>query len=106
MFVITCPKLADLMQCACIQKTGTQTVIDTIVRDDWNMRQVLIEGFSEDSFRLNKITPAQLFSEQSYTALNAAIGISDGSGSRLIILNNNRFETGKFKYLNKSQLLA
>ncbi len=34
-----------------MQVTGqiTQNVTDTIVREDWNMRQVLIDGFTQDS---------------------------------------------------------
>src|SRR5260370_37827604 len=51
--VISCPKLSELIADATYRSNNKQ-VTDTIVREEWKMRQVLVEGFTQDSLTINQ----------------------------------------------------
>ncbi len=81
--IISCPKLTEVTASAVYRKyKGAQTYIDTTVRDDWHMRQVLIEGFNEDSISVKQNYGSTVeLSGNHFRALKAVIGTSDSSGS-------------------------
>jgi hypothetical protein len=107
LLVISMPKLVDVNTSATYKKNkGAQTVTDTIVREDWHMRLVLIEGFNEDSLSVKQnYGSTVVFSNNRIRALNAIIGASDSSGSKLVILKNNRFDQARTNVLNRSNFL-
>jgi hypothetical protein len=103
--VITCPKIAKLKTNAWYG-TNSNTYIDTIVRDPWNMRKVLVDGFNQDSLTISQDYGSRVFlSNNSIGVLNAAIGLSKYSGSQLNILSNNHFDNVTLDIGNKSTLL-
>ncbi len=105
--IISCPKLTEVNASAVYRKyKGTQTYIDTTVKDDWRMRQVLIEGFNEDSIsvRQNYGSTVEL-SGNHIRALKAVIGTSDSSGSKFIIRNNNQIKQANITVLNRATLM-
>jgi hypothetical protein len=103
--IISCPKIAELKTSAWYGTNG-KSYIDTIVHDEWNMRKVWIEGFKQDSILIRQDYGSRVFiSNSSINFLNAAIGLSEGSGSQLNILNNNRLGDVSLDIGNKSTLL-
>lgn len=105
MMVISCPKLAEFKANAIYTKNKGEPVIDTIVRDEWRPRQNLIEGFTQDSLSIVQDHGSLvLLSKNNIRALTGTLGISPLSGSRLIILNNNKFENVTLGVLNRSRL--
>jgi hypothetical protein len=105
--VISCPKLTEINASAVYKKyRGTQVYVDTAVRDDWHMRQVLIEGFNEDSISVKQnYGSTVVLSNNHIRALNAVVGISDSSGSKFIINKNNQINNAKINVLNRSSFI-
>jgi hypothetical protein len=103
-FLISCPKLSEVNTNAGY-KANNMGVTDTIVRDDWNMRQVLIEGFSQDSLHITQDYGSTIvLSKNHIRAIHATIGLSPRSGSNLIIQNSNVFDNATFDIKNNSKL--
>ena len=103
--IISCPKIAELRTSA---RYGTNGgfYIDTVVRNEWNMRKVWIEGFRQDSLTIREDFGSRVFlANNKIGNLNASIGLSPASGSQLNILDNNRFDSANLDIGNKSTLL-
>jgi hypothetical protein len=89
--VISCPILKKLTTGATYQ-ADDRTVTDTIVREDWNMRQVLIEGFRQDTLSIEQdYGSTVVLAADTIRSLRAAIGKSDRSGSKIILEPGNEF---------------
>jgi hypothetical protein len=103
--VISCPKLSELIASATYRSNNKQ-ITDTIVREEWKMRQVLVEGFKQDSLTINQdYGSTVVLSNNKINLIKATIGKSPGSGSKLIVLANNQFSSTKLDILNNSKLL-
>jgi hypothetical protein len=103
--IISCPKLAAVYASA-IYTANNKQVIDTVVREDWNMRKVLISGFKEDSLLVKQDYGSTITLSNNYIHfLNAVTGIKQGSGSKIDIQNNNTFQKANLNILNRSWLL-
>jgi len=103
--VISCPKLSELNADATYRSNNKQ-VTDTIVREEWRMRGVLIEGFSQDSLAINQdYGSTVVMSNNNIGILKATTGQSPKSGSKLTILADNQFRSAKLNILNNSKLL-
>jgi hypothetical protein len=103
--VISCPKLSQVIANATYQ-ANNKTVTDTIVREDWNMRQVLIDGFKQDSLSIRQdYGSTVVFANNNIKWLNVATGKSKGSGSKTIVLKRNQFGEATFNIGNNSKLV-
>jgi len=102
--LISCPKLSEVNANAGY-RSNNANVTDTIVRDDWNMRQVLIDGFKLDSLHISQDYGSTIVLENNHIrAISAVIGKSQGSGSNLIIKDNNEFSNADLNIQNNSKL--
>jgi hypothetical protein len=102
--MISCPKLSEVNANA-NYRANNYEVTDTIVREDWNMRQVLIDGFSQDSLHISQDYGSTIVLENNHIrAISAVIGKSRGSGSYLIIQDNNEFRNTDLNIQNNSKL--
>ncbi len=100
--VISCPKLLELNADARYTTNGKQ-VIDTVVREEWNMRQVLIDGFKQDSLSIRQdYGSTVVLSGNTINSVYAVSGESEGSGSKLVILKNNHLHNATINILQKS----
>lgn len=89
--VISCPTLTKLTTDASYL-ADNRMVTDTIVRDDWNMRQVLIEGFRQDSLSIEQdYGSTVVLAGNTIRSVRSVTGKSAGSGSRLILKSGNEF---------------
>jgi len=103
--IVTCPHIVRLNTDAWYGTEG-KSYIDTEVKDQWNMRKVWIEGFKQDSLSISQdYGSTVVLSGNSIKALNVQIGKSPLSGSKLFVLQNNRFENANLDIRNKSKLL-
>lgn len=103
--VISCPKLTEISTNASYI-ANKKLVIDTIVKDDWNMRQVLIDGFKQDSLSISQdYGSTVVLANNTIGAVNAVVGKSPGSGSKFIVLKTNQFQKTNFDIRTKSRLL-
>jgi hypothetical protein len=102
--LISCPKLLAVKVNAGYHANNTE-VTDTIVREDWNMRQVLIDGFSQDSLHISQdYGSTVVLANNHIRAVSAEIGESPGSGSNLIIEHDNVFGNVILDIQNRSKL--
>ena len=89
--VISCPTLKKLTTGATYQ-ADNRIVTDTIVREEWNMRQVHVCGFKQDSLNIEQdYGSTVVLTADSIRSLKAAIGKSAGSGSKIILEPGNEF---------------
>jgi hypothetical protein len=103
-FLISCPRLSEVITNASYRANNTE-VTDTIVREDWNMRQVLIDGFSQDSLRISQdYGSTVVLANNHIRAISAVVGRSQGSGSNLIIQTSNEFGNATLDIQNNSKL--
>jgi len=103
-FLISCPRLSEVITNASYRANNTE-VTDTIVREDWNMRQVLIDGFSQDSLRISQDYGSTVVLANNHVrAISAVVGRSQGSGSNLIIRASNVFGNATLDIQNNSKL--
>lgn len=103
--IIRCPKIAELRTNA---RYGTNGgfYIDTVVKNEWNMRKVWIEGFRQDSMVITEDYASRVFLiNNKIGTLNASTGLSPASGSELNILDHNLFDEVNLNIGNKSTLL-
>ncbi len=105
--IVSCPKLTEVTASAVYGKyKGTQTYTDTTVKDDWHMRQVLIEGFNEDSISVKQnYGSTVVLSNNHIRALKAVIGTSDSSGSKIIIQSSNQIKQANLAVLNRATFM-
>jgi hypothetical protein len=102
--IISCPRLSALITNAGYQSNNTK-VTDTIVRDDWNMRQVWVEGFREDTLLISQdYGSTVVLANNHIRAISAVIGKSPRSGSNLLIQDNNEFNYADLDIQNNSKL--
>jgi len=103
--VISCPRLVQLNTSAEYTANGKQ-VIDTAVKEEWRMRRVLIDGFKEDSLSIHQdYASTVVLANNTIKSTFAVTGASPGSGSKLIVLKNNKFGNANIDILNKSSFL-
>jgi hypothetical protein len=103
--IISCPKLAEVNANA-IFGAGDKQIIDTVIREDWHMRQNLIEGFKEDSLSIiQNYGSGIILSNNQIRALNVIIGKGKKSRSKITILTNNHIQQADMDILNRSQFL-
>ncbi|HTB24428.1 MAG TPA: hypothetical protein VK711_03615 [Puia sp.] len=102
--LISCPKLSDININAGYRANNAE-VTDTIVRDDWNMRRVLIDGFTQDSLHITQDYGSSLVLANNHMrTISAVIGKSPKSGSYLFIQENNEFSNVELNIQNNSKL--
>lgn len=102
--LISCPNLSEININAGYHANNAE-VTDTIVRDDWNMRRVFIDGFTQDSLHIAQDYGSSLVLANNHIrAISAVIGKSRGSGSYLIIEDNNEFNNADLSIQNNSKL--
>jgi hypothetical protein len=103
--VISCPKLSEVNVSA-TYRSYNKDVTDTIVREDWNMRQVLIDGFKQDGLTIKQdYGSTVVLANNNINSVNGVIGVSKKAGSKLIILKSNQFHDVNLDIQNKGSLL-
>ncbi len=101
--IISCPVLREITAGATYLTSGTPFT-DSVVRPDWVMRSLLIEGFQQDSLVVSQdYGSTVVLSGNKLRHFSAGIGQSAASGSRLVILDNNRLDTALIDVRTKSQ---
>jgi len=102
--LISCPKLSEIRVNAGY-RANNANVTDTIVREEWNMRQVLIDGFTQDSLHITQdYGSTVILANNHIRAVTAIVGKSIRSGSNLIIKDNNTFFYADLDIQNNSKL--
>lgn len=102
--LISCPKLLKISVNASY-RANNENVTDTIVREDWNMRKVLVDGFTQDSLHITQdYGSTVVLTNDHIRALSAVVGKSARSGSSLIIKDNNAFINAELDIQNNSRL--
>jgi len=102
--VITCPVL-EKFDADSRYTANNMLVTDTIASLDFRWRPSFIKGFTLDSLAITeKHAGTVILQANKIKSLKATIGLNEGSGSNLTILNDNRFENADLNILNKSQL--
>jgi len=100
--VISCPKLNQLNTGA-TYTLHNSAVTDTIV--GWQMREVLVDGFKQDSLLVNQDYGSTVLINNSHiNYLSGAIGNANGSGSIIKILKTNQIENVTLDIKNSSRL--
>jgi len=90
--IVSCPRLSALYTDATYRANDHQ-VTDTIVREDWNMRQVLIDGFRQDSLSvIQDYGSTVVLSNNIIRSFHASIGESKGAGPKLMLQSSNQFQ--------------
>jgi hypothetical protein len=103
--VISCPTLTRLTTGA-TYRADNRIVTDTIVREDWNMRQVMIDGFTQDSLRIEQdYGSTVVLAGNTIRSLKAVIGKSDGSGSKIILQPDNEFRVAALDIGHRSTFI-
>ncbi len=102
--IVSCPKLIELNTGASYRANG-QWVTDTIYRGDWNMRRVLVDGFTQDSLHISQDYGSSIvLTNDHIRSLRAVIGKSAGSGSDLVLQSGNRFQEAALDMEHSSTL--
>ena len=100
--IISCPQLKQLSANA-TYTLHNSAVTDTIV--GWQMREVLVEGFKQDSLFINQDYGSTVLIGNSHiTYLSGVVGKATGSGSIIKIFKTNQLESVKLDIQNRSQL--
>ena len=102
--IITCPNLAEVNANATFI-AGNKNITDTVYRDDWRMRQNLIEGFKQDSLSIRQSYGSSIkLSGNHIRILNVVAGLNPRSISNTDILNNNQFQWATIDVLNRGKV--
>jgi hypothetical protein len=102
--LISCPKLTKVYANATYY-ADKHPVTDSIVREAWNMRNVLIDGFKQDSLSVEQdYGSTVMLSNNSIRSVQAVIGKSEGSGSKIILEQNNQFDNARLDIGHRSKL--
>jgi len=101
--VISCPTLREVTTGATYY-VGKRAITDTVVRDDWRMRKVIIDGFSQDSLFISQdYASTVVLRNNTIRSVTAVIGKSPGSGSDLAINAGNHIRNCEVSAGNKSR---
>lgn len=102
--VVSCPMLVDLNTGASYRANG-RSVTDTIYRADWNMRSVLVDGFTQDSLHISQdYGSSVLLTNNRFRFLGAVVGESAESGSNLVIQSGNQLQEASIDIEHNSRL--
>ena len=102
--VISCPRLSNIFVNATYRANGHE-VTDTIVREDWHKRQVLIDGFQQDTLSVvQDYGSTVVLANNHIRSFRASAGKSKGAGSKLILQQSNIFEEADLDIDQKSKL--
>jgi hypothetical protein len=105
LLVISCPTLTRVYAGATYRSNNNE-VTDTIAREDWNMRQVLIDGFKQDTLSIvQDYGSTVVLANNTIRSLYALVGKSEGSGSKIILQDSNQFGDATLNIEHKSKLL-
>lgn len=105
LLLISCPVIKSVNASAFVTDKN-QKKIDTVANEGWNGRNVLIEGFKQDSLTITQNYGSQiLLANNTIGSLNATVGQSPLSGSILTVLEDNRFENANLQIMNRSKLI-
>jgi hypothetical protein len=103
--LISCPVLKELTTNA-TWRAYNRVSTDSIVRDDWQMRRVLIDGFRQDSLSiLQDYGSTVVLANDTIRWVKAVIGRSDRSGSKIIINGGNEFQDALLDIGHYSQFI-
>jgi hypothetical protein len=103
--IISCPSLREISTNA-TYRTNNREYTDTIVHPEWRMRQVLVDGFTQDSMHIEQDYGSTVVLENNkIRSVHAVIGKSKGSGSDIIIKNNNRFGDFSLSASNQARFI-
>ncbi len=106
LLVIRCPKLVTVNVNARYYINKGKPYIDTIVRDEWHMKDVLINGFKQDTLNVNQdYGSTVVFDHNAIKNLNVTSGKSPVSASKTIVLEDNQFGNASFNIGSKSRLM-
>lgn len=101
---ITCPQLKKFIADSKYTSYG-KPVTDTLASEDFKWRPSVISGFNADSLSIEEHhAGAVILKGNKLAALNAVLGIGDGSRSDMIIQHSNQLGHVNLNILNKSQL--
>ena len=104
--VIACPKLMELVTSANYHVDNT-AITDSVAREDWNMRRTWIEGFKQDSLSIIQDYGSTVtLANNNLRTLKALVGKNAGSGSKLVIKENNQLKVADLdiRHVSKLQL--
>ncbi len=105
LLVISCPKLVEVNANA-TYGTYQKTITDTIVRDEWHMKEILIDGFKQDSLNISQdYGSTVVLANNTIRSVKAVIGKSKDSGSKIVIQKDNHFQDATFDIGNKGKLI-
>jgi hypothetical protein len=105
LLLISCPHIKEVTANAYIISKNLK-VIDTVVNEGWNGREVLISGFKQDSLTIRQDYGSNVvLADNHIRSLNAIVGQSPLSVSRIAILKSNHFENVNLQVMNKSKLV-
>ena len=103
--VISCPVLRELSANATYE-VGTRVVTDTTVVDHWRVRNILVEGFREDSLSIfQDYGSSVILKNNTISSVDAKIGKSPDSGSDLTLDTGNHFHYCQVMAENRSRLI-
>ena len=104
LILISCPKLTKVYANA-IYYADKHRVTDSVAREDWYMRKVLIDGFKQDSLSVEQdYGSTVILSNNSIRSIHAAIGKSKSSCSRIIFEQSNQFDNASLDIGSRSKL--
>lgn len=102
--IISCPSLVNFDADARYM-AGDRPIIDTLSGEDFKWRPTIIRGFTLDSLAITENHASYIIlTGNKIKAVNAVIGLGDGSRSNMIIKKDNQFQNVDLNILNKSQL--
>jgi hypothetical protein len=106
LIVISCPKLSALHAGATYTVNKNIAVTDTLNYISWNRREVLIDGFTQDSLTITQDFGSTVeLANNRLVDVTATVGKSAGSSSKLILLKGNQLKNANFQILNRSELV-
>lgn len=106
LIVISCPRLSAVHASATYTVSKDIRVTDTVNYNSWNMRKVLVDGFKQDSLTISQDYGSMVeLANNELINVNATVGKSPGSGSKINLLKGNRLKNANFEILNRSELL-
>ena len=104
LILISCPKLTKVYANATYY-VDKHPVTDSVARENWNMRKVLIDGFKQDSLSVEQdYGSTVILSNNIIRSVHAAIGKSEGSSSRIILEQSNQFDNASLDIGHRSKL--
>ncbi|MFL5747696.1 MAG: hypothetical protein ACJ751_23670 [Niastella sp.] len=104
LILISCPMLTKVYANATYY-VNKHPITDTIEKEGWNMRKVLIDGFKQDSLSIEQDYGSTVKLENNnIRSIHAAIGKSNGSGSHIILEKSNQFDNASLEIGHRSNL--